>query len=285
MSALTVLFGALSFAAPESSLLSRSSLAVAESFLVALILAVAIDPYLKATGFKDTAREISESFFWESVSPYCPLEYRERIKELARSDLFCTHNLTTIIFEWVGSSSREFLRVSIVRELSLRNTSSNPYRPRQSLWVLASTPGFESRYLSWRLVNEADDFDEQVEGSALEPYLGRRQDGAVVLEEGFLMGHFERPPQVAPDADFRVELRSEMYRRARGYLPIVHGIPNGSGRLRCRGAALGDLSVRCMFAGDQLEEVENSSCITFHQPRIAAQGEGLLLGWKLKDDL
>ena len=275
-------FGAVAFTVTSTSLLSRLALAVSESLLVALILAVVVDPYLKATGFRETAQQISESFFWESVSPYCPVEYRERIKELASSPIFASSNLTTVEFAWVPDFYLKILRVTITRDSTLRNTSAHPYSPNRHLWVLGSTPGFESQYLLWRLVDEAQDFNETLEGEDLLPYVSLREDDALVLNESELMLHFHKPPVISSNAVFSTQQKGRMYRHARRYLPIVHGMPVATGRLRCTGPALEDLALRCMFAGRQLDvEGTGSSRPTYRQPRLAAPGEGFLLGWKL----
>jgi len=282
MVGLCVVSGTVALLAPPETLFARLALAVSESFLVALILAVAVDPYLKVTGFRETAEQISESFFWESVSPYCPVEYRERIKELASSPVFASSNLTTVEFTWVPQYHLRILQVTITRDSTLRNTSADLYAPDRHLWVLGSTPGFESKYLSWRFVDEAQDFNETLELDELSPYVNLREDGALVIDESDLMRHFRSPPEVIPNAVFSTQQKGRMYRHARGYLPIVHGMPVATGRLRCTGPALDDLALRCMFAGRQLEmEDDGSSRRTYRQPRLAAPGEGFLLGWKL----
>lgn len=282
MAVLCAVFGSVALIVPSEDLFARLALAVSESFLVALVLAVAIDPYLKVTGFRETARQISESFFWESVSPYCPVEYRERIKELASSPVFASSNLTTVEFAWVPKYHLRILQVTITRDSTLRNTSAHLYTPQRHLWVLGSTPGFESQYLQWRLVDEAQDFNETLERDELSPYVSLREDDALVIDEAELMRHFLRPPVITPNAVFSTQQKGRMYRRARGYLPIVHGMPVATGRLRCTGPALDDLALRCMFAGRQLEvEDDGSSRPTYRQPRLAAPGEGFLLGWKL----
>jgi hypothetical protein len=281
--ALCVAFGCIAFTVPSANLLARLALAVSESLLVALVLAIAIDPYLKVTGFRETAQQISESFFWESVSPYCPVEYRDRIKELASSPIFASSNLTTVEFAWAPDHYLRILQVTITRDSLLRNTSAHPYSPNRHLWVLGSTPGFESQYLLWRLVDEAQDFNETLERGELMPYVSLREDDALVLNESELMRHFHKPPVIYSNAVFSTQQKGRMYRHARGYLPIVHGMPVANGRLRCTGPALKDLALRCMFAGRQLDiEDDGSSRPTYRQPRLAAPGEGFLLGWKLK---
>lgn len=286
MAAAALLFGVAAFIIGLDNFYGQLLNSIAQSFLVALILALLVDPHLKVTGFRETASEISERYFWETTSPNCPPEYRERIKELAAWQIYGHANFSNVRFSW-ADEARTIVRLEITRSGDMQNTSSQPYRPSRLLWLLASTPGHESQYNQWLLKIRNIGFNEVVEEGALRPHMSIREDGAVIVDEGSLARTFTDPPAIVPpNAEFETKVQGTMYRRNRGYLPIVHRFPISQGRLRCSGPALADLEVRCMFSGVHLapRPAVDDGSITFFQPGLSTPGEGFLLSWKCRSD-
>jgi hypothetical protein len=280
---LTALAEILGFWTAKDSNLSRLAFAVGEAFFVALVLALSVDPYLKVRGFRESARQISESYFWETVAPYCPIEYRTKIKELARYHLFASSETTEVAFRW-ADAEKQVVQLVITRETTLRNTSPHIYAPSRHLWLLASTPGHHSEYLRWRVVHEPQGLDETQDQTSLSRFVESRSDGALTIDEARITETLSITPAIPPDGTYRTEQKGKMYRRAGGYLPLLSSVPVASGRIRCYGEALQDLEVRCMFGAGFLPVREGEQGgVVFVQPRLSAPGEGYLLSWKTKE--
>jgi hypothetical protein len=221
MATVSVGAGITALTSPADSFRERVGLALSESFLIALILAFSVDPYLKATGFSESAAKISESFFWESVSPHCPAEYRAKIKQMAAHGLFATSVYTSVGFEW-ADKNRDVLKLAIKMDAIVRNTSTAPYRPSRKLWLLASTPGYQSVYTHWRVFYEKQNFNWTLDHRALETLVQIRDDGALVLNErSVLQALGTGVPIVDPVDSYTAEQGGLMYRRSGGYLPLL----------------------------------------------------------------
>jgi hypothetical protein len=260
--------------------LARVTFAITEAFLVALILAVAIDPYLKVAGFRDAASAISEDLFWESVNPACPPEYKIYLKDIARTPRYARKCFTRIEFAW-EDANRRILQLLITREFEGVNLAGVSWRPDRQLWLLSSTDGFESAYLSWQLsIPQQDDFFESLSSAHLKRGLRTRDDGTLCLDELRLAEKLPVRPVVPPGAEFTSVLKARMYRASRGFLPLISRSPIRRSRVRCEGAAVSDLQISCMFGSELLEKDPDSAELTFVQPRIAGPAEGFMLSWK-----
>lgn len=258
--------------------------AIGEAFLVALVLALVVDPYVK----KRLMREGGYDLFWAAYSPDAPPELRQGLVALLKLRQYYRNVIITIEMEWKDASLRDALKLKICVVSCGVNLERRGFKPASKKWVLSSPHGGESSYDLWGLsvpsvgqhiVLTKDDFERAMDGG---PIAERAEDGTLFICEERMQIEFSIPFE----AEFVTERRATVFRAADDAFPIVHPGPALVGELRVVGSAEPDLNYDAFHAGllpgtADWKALPNGGRV-FPFGSMTFPGQVTMLSWRLK---
>lgn len=206
-----------------------------DAFLITGLLAILVDPYLK--------RRMQEESGWTAVFGYlnqnAPEGLREALKELATCRRYYTKASWEVDFAW-HDKPRRILAITMKVSYTGVNIDIKPYRPTSKPWVLASTDSCESEYLQYSLHCSGKIEPVDIRGDELQPYVKRRDDGSIYIDESQLAAG-----RAIPSGEtFESVQIARMYRHSSGYVPLQHNRYIETVVITVKGLALSDLDVR-----------------------------------------
>jgi hypothetical protein len=209
-------------------------LSFSEAALLAALLAIIVDPYLK--------RRLQQESGWGAIfaflNPKAPSELKEAIQELADCKRYNTTTRWIIEFTW-HDEDKTILAVTLQSENTGINLDHSPYRPAAQPWVLASTRGYQTKFLRYSLSCPGHIPPVDVRGDELSPYVVTENNLSIFLDEGRIVGRRRIPP----DATFEKVVCTLMYRHSVGYIPLQHGMFAEDLTVELKGSALAEVDV------------------------------------------
>lgn len=252
---------------------------LAEALFVAVVLAGLVDPYLK----RHFAKDIGETMFWWVANTDAPKQHRRAVLEIAQvKQIYDTVKLT---FE-VSWADRE---EQVVR-LAVRVTSSGTsfdregFRPDGNRFLLPSTPGYQSRYLSYSFSSSPPGprsisvERDQTPGRSIEEYVEEKPGGLVQLNEGALMKKHAKRKRVSFGGTFQQERRVEIFRKSRGFFPFINHLSTRRCVCYIEGEARNDLTFSILDA-----KSGKTTHLTPDEPCKLSPSGILILSWHPRD--
>ncbi|MFD4530378.1 hypothetical protein ACFWP7_42025 [Streptomyces sp. NPDC058470] len=225
-----------------------AAIALGESFLVASILGIGGDFYLKqqlskASERRGIARTLGEIFGF--LDPNQPLELKTAVEDFANEKCYYKWTRWKISFDWVDPETKLILRLQLELKGEGVALARAGLRFRNPLWILRSADGFESAYTYYNLhcspseVNVEED-EEAIKSYSPEPKEG---DSRVLLNHAKLIAEKSPRAVIAYQDKFSMLRRARMYRHFTDYVPLAHGTFTIDFTLEFDGTALPDLIV------------------------------------------
>ena len=172
------------------------------------------------------------------LNPKAPSELKEAIQELADCKRYNTKTKWALEFAW-HDADKTILEVTLQTENTSINLDRSPYRPAAHPWVLASTRGYQTKYLRYSLSCPGHIAPVDVRGDELSPYVVTEDNLSIFLDERRIVGRRAIPP----DVTFENVLCALMYRHSVGYIPLQHGLFGEDLTVELKGPALTDVDV------------------------------------------
>lgn len=209
-------------------------LGFSEAALLAALLAIIVDPYLK--------RRLQQESGWGGIfaflNPKAPSELKEAIQELADCKRYNTKTKWSLGFAW-HDDNKTILAVTLQSENTCINLARSPYRPAAHPWALASTRGYQTKYLHYSLSCPGHIAPIDLRGTELDQHVVTQDNLSISLDERRIVGRRAIPPDVA----FDNVLCALMYRHSVGYIPLQHGLFGNDLIVELKGPALADIDV------------------------------------------
>ncbi len=231
-------FGAISLLPHESvGALKEVSRSIAEAALISLVVALAVEPTLRARFYEETRDDL----LWGLYNPDAPEEYRETLHHLARTKHFRRDVRWTIFFEW-EDVQHKVLKIDLQVRSDGITYDKDGYIPRTRRWVNSSCGDYDSDILEWSLfvpaVAEWSDKNSFV-GAQAAPFITPEQDGSRVLDEEAISGS-RRIPARTP---YVTLFRSRHYQGSLGETELITRLPTLETVVSFEGGALADIDV------------------------------------------
>lgn len=215
--------------------LSSVVAALGDALIIAAVLSVVVEPYLRRRFTGEFGRDI----FWAIFSPDAPPEFRKALQTQAQPDVYWLSCYWVVNLSWVDGT-REVLRVNVTVEATGKNLSRKGYMPDKPAWVLSTHDGKPSRYLRFRykLQDSARPAIDLREPQI--PPLKSSDDGRwYFLESQVIPADMTVPYQ----SNFEITREIETTRRASDFFPLYHGYTALAQELRICGPAFADLKI------------------------------------------
>ncbi|WP_369231695.1 hypothetical protein AB5J56_08730 [Streptomyces sp. R21] len=269
----------------------NAAAALGESFLVAAVLAVSGDFYLKyklyeAAERKSLGQQVGEMFGF--LDPNQPQQLQDAVMEFSEGKSYLRSSHWHVAFDWEGP---DVLRLNITVIQDGRSIGRDGLRFIKPPWILRSVDGFPSAFTYYGLSCpqsrvRVDEGEEVIRSYAL-PF--REDDSRVSLNQARLIA--EKSPQevIARGHDFTARRSARMYRHATDYVPLSHGAFAIDVHLELSGSALQDLTVSAFTpkssVGDQervFQAAEGGTReVVWHN---VTPNQATIVSWRRKSD-
>jgi hypothetical protein len=201
---------------------------VANAVVVSLLLTVSADRYLRRRFFLEATGEL----LWALLSDDAPREHRAAVEAIAREKTIYRSTEWDIRIDPIRADIGAPVRLTISVVTQGMCHQFGGYRPSGKRYLLASTTGYESEYLRYRLdgewrgeprqqpvlVSAEMDGDDNI--GAISRYV-TKEDGHILVDEDQIAEAFFGDATLRSDAPFRIERQTRIVRQDRGFLPLV----------------------------------------------------------------
>lgn len=199
-------------------------LPVFDGLLAAFVLTLIVDPFLK-NRFAD---KVGREMFWVLTNEHAPISQRNLVERLANTRVFYEHSEWSIRVEW-DDRENGVIRLEIDVENTCINHDIAGYRPSNYAYVLASTHGYKSDYVTFRVASTDGrqrhlyiHLGEHTD-PPIERYVDRDKytDGSILLDEPRIMTDLADGRSVGPGQGFILARGVRIHRRSRGFFPMI----------------------------------------------------------------
>ena len=254
-----------------TSLESKLALAMGESMLIASILALTVDRFLKAR----LAHEIAHDVYYQALFGRCPDWYSESMMDALSPDLMTeAGDWSLCITPQAGAKS---IRLDVKAKSSGQNRSSeNVAIP--SNWLLASVEGApSSTFTYFRLVTDGRPTITIEEPEFELPSIqSRKEDGRAYIDVG--KSHSAHIP---PNARYDLEASATVYMGENDVFPMMNARPARATQFVVDHSAMPDHQFALRYFSGDLEPDGNSNhdrgIKRYHFPGVAHVGNTVLL--------
>lgn len=230
----------------ETSFWYALTTGIGEAFLISAILATLVDPFLK----RRMQTESAWSGIFSFLNSQAPEGLREAIRDLAECKVYYSRTTWTLAFEWFDKAEG-ILAVTIDIRSTGRNISKEPYKLNRKAWLLASTTGYQSKYLRYAVSCPGKITSIDATTDELKDHITIQDDGSLTVDEASLSAGQAIPP----GSTFEMIKRACMYRHQNGYIPLHHGKFGENVEIKLTGSAIADIDIRVahpMFDGHSI---------------------------------
>jgi len=201
---------------------------VADAVVVSLLIAVSADRYLRRRFFLEATREL----LWALLSSAAPPAHRAAVEAVAREKTIYRNVEWEIRLVPIGDDDDATVELTISVVTQGNCYQFGGYRPSGRRYLLASTEGYQSEYLHYRLDGEwrgephrqpvviRADVDDEDDIGAISRYT-TTEGGHIWIDEDKIADAFFGPASLRSDAPFRIERQTRVVRRDRGFIPLV----------------------------------------------------------------
>lgn len=282
----------LSFLVVISGLWHEVSRALGEGFFVAFVLAVTGDLYLRSWRYKESLelgvrRTIGEMFGF--LSRGRPEELTQAVYRFANAPIVSTRVIWNLRFDWEDKDAG-ILRVRLSYTQFARNISKVGYLPVDDTFIVESSAHYSSKYIEYTLECSQSDIRVAKDATTLAPHC-RPEPGRVVLSQRQLLNHaLPDGKRIGKGHDFFLTKKGVMYRRSRGYVPLVHRAFTLTFVLELEGDALGDLDLTAFQPESEgvgqvwrVRGCDVDGTPEVHQWESVSPGQATVIGWARLD--
>jgi hypothetical protein len=255
------------------------SQAVAEALIIAIVVALAVEPRL----LSHFGEELASRTFWTSFYSQAPEKYREAVRDLASAHQFTIAAHWALTFDWLDGD-KTILKLTSESINHRENRGGKPYPLRIGWFIYDSPfPKLTAGIISYTVVCQGAEY-----------YVNPIQDGLAEVqrgEDGRLMilpveesaASFFRVP---PGLRYTVATKASTHVPAVGHYPLVMTAPTLSFIIQFSGNALPDLhlsivkphlgTVKSLVSGtgSNLQEMGPIS-----SEEVCLTGQAILLSW------
>lgn len=251
---------------------------ISEALIVSALLAAIVDPYLK--------RRMQSESAWDGMFGFlnnkAPIELKEALRELAESKVFLTQTVWKLTFDWCDRAAG-IIMLTIEVQSTCQNIGRAPHKLEGEGWILASTTGYESRYLRYAVSCPGEIRAVDATGETLAKHTIVKDDGSVSVDEAGICGNQSIPA----GKPFDTVKKARMYRHMNGYVPLHHGKFGVKFRVILAGDALDGIDVRIAHPTRIRSKPYEGRRVASKQPRNETfkfdrvmPGQVTLVSWK-----
>ncbi|MCX4976256.1 hypothetical protein [Streptomyces sp. NBC_00620] len=271
-----------------------AAIALGESFLVASVLGIGGDFYLKqklseASERRGIARALAETFGF--LDPNQPPELKSAVEDFANEKLYYKWTRWRMTFDWVDPETKEILALRLDLSGEGVALARAGLRFRKPLWILRSVDGFQSAYTYYSLHCPQSDVNVDEDEEAIKPFSPETKagDSRVLLEHADLINAKSPAGVIAYQNKFSMLRRARMYRHSTDYVPLAHGTFAIAFTLEFDGDALPDLTVSAFTPKSSQNDEEWVSHGRETDPRKfswynVTPNQATIVSWRRKDD-
>jgi len=264
----------------QAQTLSR---AVGEALVVAVVVALAVEPRL----LRYFGNEVVSQTFWNAFYSRAPEAYKEAIKELAGADKFAEHARWNVTLDW-ANEERSVVRLTVDYTNFLKNYSSKPHGLQPYTFAYDSPfSDFPTEVHHYQTICQDSAFDTDLikDGYA---QISHAPDGRLLLTPK----SDSQPPYFRVPAGQRYTIKTKVttYAGTSGHFPLAVVRPTLQFTVQLEGAALPNLylslvnpgsgSVRPVVEGSGNEMAGKGAILV---PGVFLTGQAVLLSWKSND--
>jgi len=264
----------------QAQTLSR---AVGEALVVAVVVALAVEPRL----LRYFGNEIVSQTFWNAFYSRAPEAYKEAIKELASADKFADHARWKISLDW-ANEERSVISLTVDYTNFLKNYSSKPHALQPYAFVYDSLfSDFPTEVHHYQTICQDSAFDSDLikDGYA---QVSHAPDGRLLLTP---KSDSQQPYFRVPAGQrYTIKTKVTTYTGASGHFPLAVVRPTLQFTVQLEGAALSDIylslvnpgsgSVRPVVEGAGKDMAKKG---VIPVPGVFLTGQAVLLSWKSND--
>lgn len=246
----------------HAPLFTEQAHSLGEALLIASLLGLTVDRYLKYVLVKEVGNLAMQAIFGANA----PQEYSELLADNLRTvGAISIHSTYTLDIDW-DSEKRDVLVVISEVRIEYWNISTRPWSVVNPRIASSRAPNRVSRFTDYEITihnpqagQRAGAISSQHYASQTDPQMSRAQhrneDGTVVLQRSELAG-FE-PTVIGPGATASLRIQGTTYHPCRGGLPIVTRTPSLGITLKLRGQALSELTVQPYIGAELAKTSDN----------------------------
>jgi hypothetical protein len=254
------------------------SQAIGEALIVALVVAIAVEPRL----LRHFGEEIASKSFWTSFYARAPEEYRNAIQNLARETQF-THAIRwRLSFDWIDDNNHDAIKLTITVLNFRKNCDTNPYK------VTPYAFAYESRFHKYPTKFIAYTIYSESLTRSIDILLDKRIQPRYAKDGRLEISDKTEIFTVQPDQSFTTETRFATCVDTIGYYPLTVTRPTLCATVQLMGTALNDLFISILHPGSGTLQTNNEGVGTELEKQgeirvgeVYITGQAVLVSWKV----